>query len=94
MQLKLKLSTFANSKIFEKLITITILVNCFFIGVETYTENSLVKFIQNTCLLIFVIEVILRYTASKDLKSYFSSGWNIFELAKVLSFSFSCMCNS
>ena len=84
MQLKLKLSTFANSKIFEKLITITILVNCFFIGVETYTENSLVKFIQNTCLLIFVIEVILRYTASKDLKSYFSSGWNIFDLSIVL----------
>ena len=84
MQLKLKLSTFANSKIFEKLITITILVNCFLIGVETYTENSLIKFIQNTCLLIFVIEVILRYIASKDLKSYFSSGWNIFDLLIVL----------
>ena len=84
MQLKLKLSTFANSKIFEKLITITILVNCFLIGVETYTENSLIKFIQNTCLLIFVIEVVLRYIASKDLKSYFSSGWNIFDLLIVL----------
>ena len=84
MQLKLKLNAFVNSEIFEKLIIITILVNCFFIGVETYTENSLIKFIQNTCLLIFVIEVILRYIASKDLKSYFSNGWNIFDLSIVL----------
>ena len=84
MQLKLNINAFVDSKIFEKLITITILVNCFLIGVETYTENSLIKFIQNTCLLIFVIEVILRYTASKDLKSYFSNGWNIFDLLIVL----------
>ena len=84
MQLKLNINAFVDSKIFEKLITITILVNCFLIGVETYTENSLIKFIQNTCLLIFVIEVILRYTASKDLKSYFSNGWNIFDLLIVI----------
>ena len=84
MQLKLKLNAFVSSAIFEKLIIITILVNCFFIGVETYTENSLVIFIQNTCLIIFVLEVILRYSASKDLKSYFSSGWNIFDLSIVI----------
>lgn len=84
MLLKLKINAFVNSGLFEKLITITILVNCFFIGVETYVENSLIKTIQNTCLLIFAIEVILRYAASKDLKAYLSSGWNIFDLAIVL----------
>ncbi len=84
MQLKIKINAFVNSKIFEKLIILTILVNCFFIGVETYTETSLVKFLQNTCLFIFVIEVILRYIASKDLKSYFSNGWNIFDLSIVV----------
>ncbi len=84
MKVKQKLTNIVNSKIFEKLITITILVNCFFIGVETYTESSLITFIQNTCLCIFVVEVILRYLASNNLKAYFSSGWNVFDLIIVL----------
>lgn len=83
MQLKLKLNAFVNSEIFEKLITITILVNCFFIGVETYTDNALIKIIQNACLSIFVVEIIFRYITSKDSKAYFSNSWNIFDLTIV-----------
>lgn len=72
------------SKIFEKIITLTILTNCFFIGLETYKETLFTNIIQNICLLIFIIEVALRYIASKDFKSYISSGWNIFDLSIVI----------
>ena len=73
-----------NSKIFEKFITLTILVNCFFIGLETYSVSLLTETIQGICLLIFVVEIVLRFTASKDLKSYFNNGWNIFDLSIVI----------
>ena len=43
MQLKLKLNAFVNSKQFEKLITTTILVNCFLIGVEVRFFDKLPK---------------------------------------------------
>ena len=82
--MKQRLKRIVDSKIFEKFITITILINCFFIGVETYTDSLVVQFIQNTCLGIFIIEVLLRFFSSKSIKDYYSCGWNIFDLSIVL----------
>ena len=63
---------------------LTILVNCILIGVETYFTNSLILTIQSIALAIFVLEIILRYSASITSKAYFSQGWNIFDLSIVL----------
>lgn len=79
MKIKEKIKNLVSSKKFEKLIIITILINCFFIGVETYTTNKYISLIQNTCLIIFVLEIMLRFTGSRSAKDYFSNGWNIFD---------------
>jgi len=69
---------------FEIIIIIVILINSALIGVETYTVNSTILLIQHIILGIFTFEIIVRFIARKDTKSFFSSGWNIFDLSLVL----------
>ena len=72
------------NKWFDRTITLVILLNCFFIGVETYTNNATVAMLQSIILGIFTIEIILRFIAADSVKSFFSGGWNIFDLSLVL----------
>lgn len=72
------------NKWFDRAITLVILLNCFFIGVETYTNNATVAMLQSIILGIFTIEIILRFIAADSVKSFFSGGWNIFDLSLVL----------
>tara|TARA_B100001758_G_scaffold238334_1_gene241412 strand:- start:3440 stop:4249 length:810 start_codon:yes stop_codon:yes gene_type:complete len=69
---------------FEKFIMMVILINCGLIGVETYFTNTLIKYIQLTALIIFIIEIIIRYTASESTVSYFKDSWNIFDFSIVV----------
>ena len=69
---------------FERFILLVILINCGLIGVETYFTNTLIQLIQLIALIIFVIEIIIRYTASENVRDYFKSGWNVFDLSIVL----------
>ena len=71
-------------KFFEPFIIFVILINCILIGVETYFTNSLIASIQHFALLIFVFEIVIRFFASRNIKEYFSQGWNIFDLSIVL----------
>lgn len=73
-----------NSNRFEQFILLVILINCGLIGVETYFTTPLIESIQLTALIIFILEIIIRYTASKTTRHYFKSGWNIFDLSIVL----------
>jgi len=69
---------------FEIAIVIVILVNSILIGVETYTTNHTILAVQHFILGIFTFEIIVRFIARKDVKSFFQSGWNIFDLSLVL----------
>ena len=69
---------------FELFITLVIITNCILIGVETYFTNPLIQGVQLTALVIFTIEVVIRFTASKTARDYFREGWNIFDLSIVL----------
>lgn len=69
---------------FELGITVVILVNSLLIGVETYHTHDTITFVQNIILYIFTIEIALRFIASDSVKSFFSDGWNIFDLSLVL----------
>lgn len=69
---------------FEIAIVVVILVNSFLIGVETYTVNSAILLIQHIILGIFTFEIVVRFIARKDIKSFFKSGWNVFDLSLVL----------
>ena len=69
---------------FELGIIAVILINSILIGVETYTVNSTILLVQHIILGIFTFEIIVRFIARKDIKSFFKSGWNIFDLSLVL----------
>lgn len=69
---------------FENFIIAVILVNCLFIGVETYISNIFIQNLQTGCLVIFTIEVIIRMFASRNAKEYFGNGWNVFDLIIVI----------
>ncbi|MAQ70382.1 MAG: transporter [Flavobacteriales bacterium] len=71
------------AKSFEYFIIIVILVNCGLIGVETYFTTSLINTIQFIALIIFIIEIVIRYTASNTTLDYFKDAWNIFDFSIV-----------
>ncbi len=82
--MKQRIKNIVESTFFEKFIILIILINCFFIGVETYTTSTLITTIQLLCLIIFTLEVVFRFTASDSFKSYFCDSWNVFDLSIVL----------
>ena len=69
---------------FEFLIVGVIIINSVLIGVETYIITPTILFIQHTILGIFTFEIIVRFIARTDTKSFFKSGWNVFDLSLVL----------
>jgi voltage-gated sodium channel len=83
-----KMTTFAKSwithKAFEWFIAGVIIVNSALIGVETYFSNPAILLIQNIALGIFTVEIILRWIARDNIKTFFSDGWNLFDLTIVL----------
>lgn len=83
-RLRKKCKGISTNKWFEISITLVIVVNSILIGVETYTNDSTVKFIQQIILGIFTIEILIRFIASDSVKSFFTDGWNIFDLTLVL----------
>jgi voltage-gated sodium channel len=74
----------AQNKVFELIITGIILLNSVLIGVETYHTSETISLVQQTILYIFTFEIIVRFIAAKDVKSFFQDGWNVFDLTLVL----------
>lgn len=83
-KIKTMSAALANDKIFDIFITIVILVNSFLIGVQTTVFNPTVETIQHVILYIFTFEILVRFIAARDLKSFFADGWNDFDLILVL----------
>ncbi len=79
-----KIKQFISTKAFEFFIIAVIILNSLLIGVETHYTNETIQMIQHSCLWIFAIEILLRWIARDNLKSFFSDGWNVFDLSIVL----------
>lgn len=73
-----------NQKWFEIAIVVIILINSLIIGLETYTITPLMIIIQKIILGVFTFEIIVRFIARKNIKSFFQSGWNVFDLSLVI----------
>lgn len=73
-----------DKKWFEFTIIIVILINSILIGAETYTDNATIKHIQDIILGIFTVEIVLRFIAADSTKSFFTDGWNVFDLTLVV----------
>ncbi|MBR5594895.1 MAG: ion transporter [Alistipes sp.] len=72
------------AKVFELIITLIIIANSLLIGVETYTSSTTISNIQSIILGIFTLEILMRFIAADSLKSFFTDGWNIFDLTLVI----------
>ena len=73
-----------NYKWFEIAIILVIIANSILIGIETFLITPAILFIQHSILFIFTFEIIARFIARDSLKSFFRSGWNLFDLFLVL----------
>jgi voltage-gated sodium channel len=75
-----------SSKAFEITIAVIIVINSLLVGISTYMhDDQLIEGVQHVILLIFTAEIGLRFFASRSIKSFFLDGWNLFDLALVLS---------
>ncbi len=68
---------------FEYFIISIIIINSILIGIETYRFDVKIAFIQNVCLWIFTIEIIIRFAFRDRNKNFFKHGWNIFDIILV-----------
>jgi voltage-gated sodium channel len=82
---KTKLHDLVYSKKFELFIMVIILINCVVIGLETYQPRPVYDNISLVCLIIYTIEISLRFIVRDSVKSFFSSGWNLFDLFIVVA---------
>lgn len=82
--IKEKCKSIATNRWFELSIMLVIIVNSVLIGVETYTDNATIKLVQQIILGIFTVEILIRFIAADSIKSFFTDGWNIFDLTLVV----------
>ncbi|KPZ60538.1 Ion transport protein [Pseudoalteromonas sp. P1-13-1a] len=76
------------SKIFQSFVIAVIVVSALTVGAHTYSLHPTVEFALNWMdvgiTAFFLIELIIRFIASKGIKDFFSKGWNIFDTIIVL----------
>ncbi|MDN3474478.1 ion transporter [Pseudoalteromonas sp. APC 3355] len=77
-----------NSKIFQSFVIAVIIVSALTVGAHTYSLHPTVELALNWMdvgiTAFFLIELIIRFVASKGIKDFFSKGWNIFDTIIVL----------
>jgi len=76
------------SNIFQWSIIAVIIISALLIGAKTHDlpDNVVIilSFLDQAITVFFVIELIIRFIAYKDKKSFFKSGWNIFDTVIVI----------
>lgn len=73
-----------SNRLFELFITIVIIVNSIFIGVQATHNLPVVNNIQHIILYIFTFEILARILAARNMKEFLSAGWNVFDLLLVI----------
>ena len=76
------------SKIFQSFVIAVIVISALTVGAHTYTLHPTAEFILHWMDIgitaFFLIELVIRYIASKGIKDFFSKGWNIFDFIIVV----------
>ena len=75
-------------KAFQLFVTAIIVLSAILIGASTFDidENLLLgmKVLDYTITIIFVFEIVIRMIVAKSIRAFFSSWWNVFDLAIVI----------
>lgn len=82
-----RLRALVESRTFNACVIGVILLNAALIGVGTYTHDAkalgIIAAVETVCVGLFVLEIVLRFAARESTRSFFSSGWNIFDVVVV-----------
>lgn len=84
--IRLKLATWIEAPRTQMVVVAVIVLNALILGAETSADlmarhGTLLKIIDKTCLLFFITELSVRFTAYRSM--FWRSGWNIFDLLVV-----------
>ncbi|MFN0133947.1 MAG: ion transporter [Phycisphaerales bacterium] len=74
---------------FNNFVVAVILVNAALIGLSTYITDAttlrVIAGIEATCVVIYLVEIVLRFLARDSTRHFFRDGWNIFDLVIVIA---------
>ena len=73
-----------NSSVFNWIVASIIIVNCFLIGVEQSYQSKLITVIQDLCIVLFILEIILRWLGRKSTSIFFKNTWNLLDLGLII----------
>ena len=82
-QLKSFCRSVTESRVFELAIAAIIIVNSILIGVETAVSSTTITMVQEVILWVFTLEIVARFIAANNIREFFASGWNLFDLSLV-----------
>ncbi|WP_176372505.1 ion transporter [Pseudoalteromonas sp. A601] len=76
------------SKIFQSFVIAVIVISALTVGAHTYSLHPTAEFALHwmdiAITAFFLVELVIRYIASKGIKDFFSKGWNIFDFIIVV----------
>lgn len=84
-----RLARLVDSDRFAGVIAAVIVINAVVLGLETYpgivaTYGDQLVLLNEVCFAIFVVELVLRLASyGRDIRSFFRSGWNVFDLVVI-----------
>ncbi|MDX2016643.1 MAG: ion transporter [Planctomycetota bacterium] len=80
-----KLRAFVDGAPFTKFILAVIVTNAVVIGLETYHASPVWAIVNQICLAIYIVEIVLKFLARDSVRAFFSDGWNLFDLAIIIA---------
>ena len=76
------------SRIFQFIVVLIIIINAITIGVNTYNLShfirQIINYIDYSITIFFVIEILIRFIAEPKKLNFFKNGWNVFDTLIVL----------
>lgn len=82
-----KLVRLHDNKIFQAAVIAIIVLSALVIGANTYDMSEsgrrVLKILDLSVTIFFLIEILIRITASKGLRNFFRGGWNVFDFVIV-----------
>jgi voltage-gated sodium channel len=82
-----RLEALRSNKIFEGVVIAIIVVSALVIGAKTYEETSRFEqwlmYLDVGVTVFFLVEILIRMAAERDLRSFFKRGWNVFDFVIV-----------
>ena len=72
-----------SNKLFEGLVTSIIVISALVIGAKTYEETTRIEqwllYLDVAVTVFFLVEILIRMAAERNLVSFFKKGWNVFD---------------